>query len=348
MEKSRGNILVTGATGFIGSHTIVELLGEGYSVIGIDNLINSSERVIERIKELSGKEFTFFKIDIRDFGQLDKLISSHRIDAVMHFAGYKAVGESVKEPMLYFSNNLKGTVNLLEVMEKHNLKKFVFSSSCTVYGNPQSVPVSESEKKSPQNPYGRTKAWIDEMLNDLYLSDKKNWSIISLRYFNPIGAHPSGKIGEDPEGIPNNLLPYITQTAIGTREELSIFGNDYPTPDGTCIRDYIHIVDLSEGHVKALNKILNDIDCNSLEYVNLGTGKGYSVLEVVDTFIEVNNQNVQYKFTPRREGDAAIIYADPTKAKSYLNWEASKTLKDMLRDAWNFQKKNPKSIIKQI
>lgn len=341
MGKSKGNVLVTGATGFIGSHTIVELLDSDYSVIGIDNLVNSSEKVLERIKEVSGKEFPFFKIDIRDFSRLNKLISSHKIDAVIHFAGYKAVGESVKDPLLYFSNNLKGTINLLEVMQKHEVKKIVFSSSCTVYGNPKTVPVSEMEKESPQNPYGRTKTWIDQMLNDLYLSENNSWSIISLRYFNPIGAHPSGKIGEDPDGIPNNLLPYITQTAIGRRDELSIFGNDYPTPDGTCIRDYIHVLDLSEGHVKALDKILSD-ENNNIEYVNLGTGRGHSVMEVVKTFMEVNDIKIPYRFSQRRDGDAAIIYADPSKAKSYLNWKANRTLNDMLRDAWNFQKKNPR------
>lgn len=333
------NILVTGATGFIGSHTVVELLNDGYKVIGIDNFTNSSKVVLERIKKLSNNKFHFEKLDIRDKEALEELFKKNDISSVIHFAGYKAVGESVGNPLLYFSNNLKGTVTLLEVMNQFAVKKFVFSSSCTVYGTPSNVPVTEEAKLSPENPYGRTKTWIDEMLNDISLSDN-DWSIISLRYFNPIGAHPSGILGEDPTGKPNNLLPFVTQTAIGRREKLLIFGDDYPTPDGTCIRDYIHVQDLAIGHLKALEKIFSEYP--SIKYVNIGTGKGYSVLDIVKTFEDVNQVKVPFEIAPRRAGDAPIIFADPSKANSYLGWKAEFNLEEMLRDAWNFQKKNPK------
>lgn len=332
------SILVTGATGFIGSHTIVQLLQDGYNVIGIDNFSNSTSTVITRIKEITNKEFLFEQIDIRDQETLDGLFRENSIDAVIHFAGYKAVGESVEKPLLYFSNNLKGTITLLEVMNENNVKKMVFSSSCTVYGEPDEVPVKENDSLSPQNPYGRTKTWIDEILNDISNSDS-HWSVISLRYFNPIGAHPSGLLGEDPKGIPNNLIPYITQTAIGNREVLSIFGDDYNTPDGTCIRDYIHISDLANGHLKALKKL--EDENNTIEYVNLGTGQGYSVLEVLHAFMVVNKVEVPHQITSRRPGDAAVVYSDPAKAKDFLKWEAEKGLKEMVKDAWNFQIKNP-------
>ncbi len=335
---SKKLVLVTGATGFIGSHTIVELLKDDYDIIGIDNLSNSSNIVVNRIKEITKKEFKFEQVDIRDEAALNGLFSQHKIDAVIHFAGYKAVGESVEKPLLYFSNNLKGTVTLLEVMDKNNVKSIVFSSSCTVYGHPKEVPVKENDSLSPENPYGRTKTWIDEILKDISNSDSQ-WSVISLRYFNPIGAHPSGLLGEDPKGAPNNLMPYIAQTAIGKREQLSVFGNDYNTLDGTCIRDYIHITDLANGHLKAVEKLENVI--NRIEYVNLGTGRGYSVLDIINTFVEVNKVDIPYNITSRRPGDAAVIYSDPSKAKRFLNWEAKKGLKEMVKDAWNFQLENP-------
>ncbi len=330
-------ILVTGATGYIGSHTIVDLLEQDYQIVGIDNLVNSSIQVIDRIKKITGKSFEFFECDLRDKPSLSDVFKSFDFDKVIHFAGYKAVGESVQEPNIYFSNNFVGSQILFETMAECEVKNLVFSSSCTVYGNPKDVPLSEQSDLNPTNPYGRTKYWIELMLQDLCNSDP-NWNVISLRYFNPVGAHESGWIGEDPLGVPNNLMPFITQTAIGIREELKIFGKDYNTPDGTCLRDYIHVCDLSLGHIKALEKIgLN----KGFLPINLGTGNGVSVLELVHTFAEVNKVTVNYSFADRREGDAVKVWADPTFAYDFLHWKTEKDIKDMVRDAWNWQKKNP-------
>ncbi|MEX2362966.1 MAG: UDP-glucose 4-epimerase GalE, partial [Balneolaceae bacterium] len=311
-----------------------------YSVIGIDNLVNSSEKVLERITELTNKQILFEQIDLRDKDKLSQFFENNAINAVIHFAGFKAVGESVENPLLYFSNNIKATITLLEVMAQFNVKELVFSSSCTVYGDPQDVPLTENSLLSPTNPYGRTKYWIEKMLLDIYDADS-NWSIISLRYFNPIGAHPSGLIGENPIGIPNNLVPFITQTVIGKRKKLSIFGDTYPTHDGTCVRDYIHVCDLSLGHVAALKKLKG---FNKIDYYNLGTGKGHSVLDVVQTFERVNQVKVPFEIDEKRPGDAAEVWAETARAKEELKWEALLTLEDMLRDAWNWQVKNPEGI----
>lgn len=331
-------VLVTGATGFIGSHTIVQLLEKGYSVVGIDNLANSTDAVLGRIGSITGKKITFRKGDIRDRSFLTGIFEEFQFDAVIHFAGYKAVGESVQNPQLYFSNNLAGSQLLFEVMGEFDVKHLVFSSSCTVYGDPETVPLDESATRKPTNPYGRTKYWIEQMLEDICHADDE-WQVLSLRYFNPVGAHPSGLIGEDPSGIPNNLVPFITQTAIGLRDELKIFGNDYDTPDGTCIRDYIHVVDLADGHIKALEKLDR---VKGFKPVNLGTGRGVSVLEMVETFAEVNEVEVPYTFAERRPGDAAKVWAATGLANDFLNWRAQKDVKQMLSDSWNWQKSNPK------
>lgn len=334
--KNNNTILITGATGYIASHTIVELIKKGYEIVGIDNLANSSKNVLDKVKEITGVSIRFFEIDIRDSSSLRDLFEKFKFKAVMHFAGYKAVGESVSNPLLYYSNNLCGTIILLDVMNEYAVKNIVFSSSCTVYGNPDTVPVEEGESINPQNPYGRTKAYIDQILKDISTSDP-DWSIISLRYFNPIGAHESGLIGEDPHGIPNNLVPFITQTAVGKLDKLSVFGNDYPTKDGTCIRDYIHVIDLAIAHRKALEHL----EKTSCEFVNLGTGKGYSVLEVLKSFEKVNSVEIPFEIAPRREGDAVEVFAKPDKANKLLNWEAKRSLEKMLKDAWNFQQQNP-------
>lgn len=331
-------ILVTGGAGYIGSHACVELLNEGYDLVVVDNLSNSKTESLKRVKELTGKSIKFYEVDILDKEGLDKVFSENDIEAVIHFAGLKAVGESVEIPLKYYHNNITGTLILCEVMEKYNVKKLVFSSSATVYGIPQSVPISEDFPLSTTNPYGSTKLMIEQILRDLYTSDKE-WSISLLRYFNPIGAHESGRIGEDPNGIPNNLMPFITQVAIGKREKLSVFGNDYDTHDGTGVRDYIHVVDLAKGHLKALQKIKNT---TGIDAFNLGTGTGYSVLDIVKNFEKANGIKIPYEITPRRPGDIAQCYADPTKAKEELGWVAEKGIEDMCRDSWNWQKKNPK------
>lgn len=331
------NILVTGGAGFIGSHTILELLNEGHEVVVLDNLSNSKVDALERVKELTGKSLVFEKLDLLDVDGMDNLFSTHSIDAVIHFAGLKAVGESVEKPLLYYENNVTGTVNLCNVMARHSVKRMVFSSSATVYGNPAESPLTEQSELSATNPYGQTKLTIEHIFRDICRSDSE-WKVSLLRYFNPVGAHESGRIGEDPSGIPNNLMPYVTQVAVGKRARLSVFGSDYPTHDGTGVRDYIHVVDLAKGHLKALEHLENE---TGAEAYNLGTGRGSSVLDVIKTFEDVTGKKVPYELTDRRPGDAAVCYADPSKAKARLGWETEKTLEDMCRDAWNWQTQNP-------
>ena len=327
-------ILVTGGLGYIGSHTCVELLNENYDIVVVDNLSNSKEIVKDKIEQITNKSIKFYKIDVCDKKQLEKVFEENKIDAVIHFAGFKAVGESVLKPLMYYRNNLDSTLTLLEVMQEYNVKKIAFSSSATVYGKPKSLPIKEEFPLSATNPYGMTKLMIEDILRDLYISDNE-WSIAILRYFNPIGAHKSGLIGEDPNGIPNNLMPYIIKVATGEIDHLGIFGNDYDTKDGTGVRDYIHVVDLALGHVCAIDKILKSTGCDAY---NLGTGTGYSVLEIVNTFKKVNNVDVKYEIKPRRPGDIDACYADPTYAKEKLNWKAEKNIEDMCRDAYNYVK----------
>lgn len=330
-------ILVTGGAGYIGSHTVIELLGKGYEVVIVDNFYNSHPEVLERIKELSGKDFKFYEIDLLNRNDLKKVFEENKIDSVIHFAGYKAVGESVEKPLMYYHNNLTSTFILCEVMKKYGVKNIVFSSSATVYGLSNVSPLKEDLPLSTTNPYGTTKLFIEQILRDLYISDN-DWSIALLRYFNPIGAHISGRIGENPNGIPNNLMPFITQVAVGKREKLSVFGNDYDTVDGTGVRDYIHVVDLAKGHIKALER---HMDFKGVEAYNLGTGKGVSVLELVNTFEKVNGVKIPYTISDRRPGDIATCFADASKAKKELGWEAEKTIEDMCKDSWNWQKNNP-------
>ncbi|MCP3872349.1 MAG: UDP-glucose 4-epimerase GalE [Desulfobacteraceae bacterium] len=330
-------ILVTGGAGYIGSHTCLELLNENYEVVVLDNLSNSFEDSLTRVKNITGKSLDFYHADLLDKEQIVKIFSENKIDAVIHFAGLKAVGESVSIPLKYFHNNITGTLNLLEVMNDFNVKNIVFSSSATVYGDPASLPIKEDFPLSATNPYGRTKLMIEEILEDLFRSDQ-NWNIALLRYFNPVGAHESGLIGEDPFDIPNNLVPFISKVAIGSLPELSVFGNDYNTSDGTGIRDYIHVVDLALGHIKTLPKLFTN---PGVVIYNLGTGIGYSVLEMINGFKEQSGKDIPYKIVDRRPGDIAACWADPKKAKKDLNWEANKTLADMCKDTWNWQKKNP-------
>ncbi|AZV40973.1 UDP-glucose 4-epimerase GalE [Peribacillus asahii] len=329
-------ILVTGGAGYIGSHICVELLQHGYEVVVVDNLSNSSFESIKRVKAITGKGMKFYQIDILEQEKLDLVFSENIIEGVIHLAGLKVVGESVQNPLQYYKNNLIGTLVLCEVMDKYNVKKMVFSSSATVYGIPKKVPISEDFSLGATNPYGRTKLMVEEVLRDYYISNP-NWSIVILRYFNPIGAHPSGNIGEDPSGIPNNLMPYVTQVAVGKLKELTVFGNDYPTVDGTGVRDYIHIVDLAEGHMKALEKTMTS---KGIEVYNLGTGIGYSVLEMIAAFEKVSGRKIPYKFAERRAGDIAICYADPLKAKVHLGWMAKRGLEEMCADSWRWQSKN--------
>ncbi len=330
-------ILVTGGAGYIGSHTSIELLNEGFDIIIVDNLSNSKYESVKRIEEISGKSVKFYETDILDKSALDFIFGENQIEAVIHFAGLKAVGESVQIPLSYYHNNISGTLVLCEVMKKYQVKNLVFSSSATVYGVPKTVPISEEFPRSATNPYGRTKLMIEEILTDLHSSDNE-WSIALLRYFNPIGAHSSGRIGEDPNGIPNNLMPFITQVAVGKRDHLNVFGNDYPTPDGTGIRDYIHVVDLAKGHLKALEKILKQ---KGIEAYNLGTGNGYSVLDLVHAFEKINQIQIPYQIASRRPGDVATCYANPEKSLRELNWKAEKNIEDMCYDSWNWQKNNP-------
>ena len=325
-------VLVTGGCGYIGSHTCCELLDNGYDVVIIDNLSNSKSDVIDKIEEISGKSVTFYEGDVCDKNILEKIFSENEIGSVIHFAGLKAVGESVAKPLMYYRNNLDSTLSLLEVMNEHNCKKIAFSSSATVYGSPKELPIRESFDLSTTNPYGSTKLYIEGILKDLYISDN-DWSIAILRYFNPIGAHKSGLIGENPNGIPNNLMPYILKVATGELEILNVFGNDYDTHDGTGVRDYIHVVDLAKGHIKAIEKVLNTkgVDC-----YNLGTGTGYSVLDIVNTFERVNNIKVNYRIVDRRPGDIAACYADPSYAYEQLGWKAELGIEDMCKDAYNY------------
>ena len=327
-------ILLPGGAGFIGSHTAVELLNAGKEIIILDNFSNSKPEVLDSIKKITGKDFKFYEVDYLDKEKLEKVFKENEIEAVLNFAGYKAVGESVKKPIEYYTNNISGALVLLETMKKYNVKKFIFSSSATVYGDPETMPITEECKTGgTTNPYGTTKLFIEQILKDLYKSDN-SWDICILRYFNPVGAHESGLIGEEPQGIPNNLMPYIVRVASGQLQELSVFGNDYPTPDGTGVRDYIHVVDLAKGHVKALEKL--DKEEKGLYIYNLGTGKGYSVLDMVKAFEQATGKKVPYKIAPRREGDIAMCYADPKKAKEELGWTAEKTLEDMCKDSWNY------------
>ncbi|WP_456452359.1 UDP-glucose 4-epimerase GalE [Hydrogenimonas sp.] len=328
-------IFVTGGAGYIGSHTCVELLEAGYEVVVYDNLSNASEEALRRVEKITGKPVAFVRGDIRDAEALEKAMAG--CDAVIHFAGLKAVGESVKKPLEYYDNNVCGTVNLLEVMKKLGIKAIVFSSSATVYGDPDFLPLTEEHPLRTTNPYGQTKLVIEEILRDLWRSDG-SWRISILRYFNPVGAHESGLIGEDPQGIPNNLMPFVAQVAVGRREKLQVFGGDYPTHDGTGVRDYIHVVDLAKGHVAAL-RALKKPQC---EAVNLGTGNGYSVLDVVKAFEAASGQKVPYEIVDRRPGDIAACYADPTKAKKLLGWEAKYDMRRMCEDAWRWQSMNPK------
>ena len=327
-------ILVTGGAGYIGSHTCVELLNEGFEVVVIDNFSNSKRSSLDAIKKITGKDFKFYEIDYLDKDALNKVFEENKIDAVINFAGFKAVGESVQKPIEYYTNNISGALNLLDVMRKHNVKKFVFSSSATVYGNPEKIPLTEDCKiGGTTNPYGTSKLFIEQILKDIYASDN-SWDIIILRYFNPVGAHESGLIGEDPKGIPNNLMPYIAKVATKELKELSVFGNDYNTPDGTGVRDYIHVVDLAKGHVLALNKL--EKEGKGLFIYNLGTGTGYSVLDLVHAYEKANNVKVPYKIAPRRDGDIATCYSDTTKAQNELGFVATKTIEDMCHDSYKF------------
>ncbi len=331
-------ILVTGGAGYIGSHTCVELLNAGYELVVLDNFSNSKPEVLEKIKKITGKDFKFYECDYTSAEALEKVFIENKIGQVINFAGFKAVGESVAKPLEYYTNNVYGALNLLQVMKKYNVKNFVFSSSATVYGDPERIPIDEECRVGgTTNPYGTSKYMIELILKDLYKSDP-TWNIVILRYFNPIGAHKSGLIGEEPQGIPNNLLPYITRVANGTLKELSVYGDDYDTKDGTGVRDYIHVVDLAIGHVKAIEKILKDE--KKLSIYNLGTGNGYSVLEIVNAFKEENKVNVPYRITDRRPGDIAVCYANPKKAKEELGFVAKYGIDDMVRDAWNYQKNN--------
>ncbi|MCI8445443.1 MAG: UDP-glucose 4-epimerase GalE [Bacilli bacterium] len=325
-------VLLTGGAGYIGSHTAVELLEEGHEVIIIDNFSNSRKEVLDYITQITGKDIIFYEGDVCDYEIVTRIFEEQAIDVVIHFAGYKAVGESVIKPIMYYQNNLNSTLVLCDVMQKHGCKKIVFSSSATVYGNPSSLPIREDFPLSTTNPYGTTKLFIEQILNDIYVADSE-WSIALLRYFNPIGAHESGLIGENPHGIPNNLMPYIVKVANQELKELSIFGNDYDTPDGTGVRDYIHVVDLAKGHIKACETVLKG---SGVDAYNLGTGVGYSVLDLVKTFERVNKVAVPYKVVARRPGDIASCYADPSYAFTKLGWKAEKTVDDMCRDAYNY------------
>lgn len=331
-------ILVTGGAGYIGSHTVVELQENGYDVVVVDNLSNSDPKALERVEKITGKKVPFYKADILDREAMNDILAKEKVDACIHFAGLKAVGESVQKPWEYYENNIAGTLTLVDVMRKNGVKNIIFSSSATVYGDPQFIPITEECPKGRcTNPYGWTKSMLEEILSDIQKADPE-WNVILLRYFNPIGAHKSGTIGENPNGIPNNLMPYITQVAVGKRDHLTVFGNDYDTPDGTGVRDYIHVVDLAKGHVKALNKIKENA---GLKIYNLGTGVGYSVLDIVKNFEEANDLKIPYEIGPRRPGDIATCYSSAKKAEEELGWTAEYGIKEMCADSWNWQKNNP-------
>lgn len=330
-------VLVTGGAGYIGSHTCLELLEKDYEVVVVDNLSNSSRESLARVQKLTGKEIDFHEIDLLDRKALDAVFQSTMPDAVIHFAGLKAVGESVEIPLQYYHNNVTGTLILCETMKSHGVKNMVFSSSATVYGDPHTVPIEEDFPVGPTNPYGRTKLMIEDILKDLFVSDK-DWNIVLLRYFNPVGAHSSGMIGEDPNDIPNNLMPYVSQVAVGKLKELSVYGNDYPTPDGTGVRDYIHVLDLAKGHLHALDRLTSR---PGIVTYNLGTGRGYSVLEMVAAFEKASQRDIPYRIVGRRKGDIAVCYADPGLAKRELNWTAERGIDEMCRDAWKWQFQNP-------
>ena len=332
-------ILVTGGAGYIGSHTCVELLNAGYDVVVVDNLCNSCKESLKRVEEITGKSVTFYEVDLLDKPALDQVFDNERIDGVIHFAGLKAVGESVYKPLEYYHNNITGTLILCDSMRNHGVKSIVFSSSATVYGDPAFIPITEEcPKGAITNPYGQTKGMLEQILTDLHTADPE-WKVMLLRYFNPIGAHKTGRIGENPRGIPNNLLPYITQVAVGKLVCLGVFGNDYDTPDGTCVRDYIHVVDLADGHVKALNKMAGEN--GGVWIYNLGTGTGYSVLDVINAFEEANDLKINYVFKDRRAGDIPSCYADPAKAERELGWKAQYGIREMCEDSWRWQKNNP-------
>lgn len=349
---SKGSIFVTGGAGYVGSHTVLELLNAGYDVVVMDNLHNAHPgkdgkmpESLRRVQELAGKSVTFYKADLLDEQGIDDIFKKHRFDCVIHFAALKAVGESWQIPLDYYRTNLGGTVNLLGAMRKHGVRKLVFSSSCTVYGVPQYLPIDEDHPtgQSCTNPYGRTKYFIEEVLKDLSASEK-GWSIVLLRYFNPVGAHESGYIGEDPQGVPNNLMPYVSQVAIGRRSELSIFGNDFDTRDGTGVRDYVHVVDLAKGHVATLNKVMAG-EIEGCKPYNLGTGRGSSVLEVIAAFEQASGAKIPYQVVGRRQGDVDELFAIPQRAETELGWKAEKSLYDMCKDTWNWQKKNPNGFL---
>lgn len=331
-------LLVTGGAGYIGSHTVVELAEAGFDVVVMDNLCNSSRTAVERVEEITGKKIPFYEADLLDDEALDEIFAKEKIDGVIHFAGLKAVGESVAKPWEYYNNNITGTLRLIRAMREHGCKNIIFSSSATVYGDPEEIPITEKcPKGAVTNPYGWTKWMIEQILTDLHTADPE-WNVVLLRYFNPIGAHKSGMIGEDPKGIPNNLLPYVAQVAVGRLEKLGVFGDDYPTPDGTGVRDYIHVVDLAKGHVKALAKFDEE---PQVRVYNLGTGRGYSVLEVVNAFGKACGKEIPYEIKPRRAGDIATCYADPAKAAAELDWHAEMGLDEMCADTWRWQKNNP-------
>lgn len=337
------SILVTGGAGYIGSHTVIALIEAGYNPVIIDNLSNSKASVLSRIKRITGRKPCFYEIDLRNADALDKVFQEHSITSVIHFAGLKAVGESVAKPLLYYNNNIESSICLCATMTKHNVKKIIFSSSASVYGEASIVPIKEGAPVAPTNPYARTKLMIEQILQDIYIADS-SWHTILLRYFNPVGAHESGLIGEDPQGIPNNLMPFVSQVAVGRRKSINVFGNDYPTADGTGVRDYIHVMDLAEGHIAALRKIEKEDGNQSKEkpmIVNLGTGRGYTVIEMIHAFEKASGKTIPYQITKRRPGDIAACYADTGLAKKLLGWEAKRDLIDMCNDAWRWQSLNP-------
>ncbi|MBB6479280.1 UDP-glucose 4-epimerase GalE [Spirochaeta isovalerica] len=335
------NILVTGGAGYIGSHTCLLLLEAGHNVVVVDNLSNSSEESLRRVQKLTGKELKFYNVDLLNIDDLERAFIENKIDSVIHFAGLKAVGESVSIPLHYYHNNLTGTFNLCSLMNKHKVKNIVFSSSATVYGDPETVPITESAALHATNPYGQTKLMLEQILQDLAVADK-SLNVAILRYFNPIGAHESGQIGEDPNGIPNNLVPFVAQVAVGKREKVYVFGNDYDTPDGTGVRDYIHVMDLAAGHLKALEKLNSK---PGVVIYNLGTGKGYSVLDVIEAFRKASGKDIPYEVTERRPGDIATCYAEPSYAEKELGWKAEKNMDDMCADSWRWQKNNPQGYL---